>query len=240
MSDLYYDPSQNILFDLSKNEIEKIKNNRNKLFHNALNGIFIDDGKNKLNCKNKKYMLRIVEIFNYYTNIIKGIPCKNYLNKHIMYMYIMDKKFDNDEIIIKIGYTYHLYKRNKSLCNDFNCELYLIGIKEINSEEDEIKFHEYMKQMKKHYIYDYQKITNKKKVNKYELYILHDEVINEFNNYNVQLHNNLLIEQEKTKQIEAQEKTKQEQEKTKQMEIQEKTKQMEIELEMKKLKLKIE
>jgi hypothetical protein len=31
MSDLYYDPSQNILFDLSKNEIEKIKNNRNKL-----------------------------------------------------------------------------------------------------------------------------------------------------------------------------------------------------------------
>jgi hypothetical protein len=238
MSKLYYDPSQNILFDLSKNQIEKINNNRNKLFHDALNGIFLDYEKNKLNCRNKKYMLRVVEIFNYYTNLIKQFPCINYLNKHIMYMYIMDRNFDNNEIIIKIGYTYHLYKRNKSLCNDFNCELYLIGIKEINSE-DEIKFHEYMKQMKKEYIFDYQKTINKKKINKYELYLLHDEVINEFNNYNVQLHNNLLIEQEKTKQIEAQEKTKQDQEKTKQIEVQEKTKQMEIELEIKKLELQI-
>jgi hypothetical protein len=41
-------------------------------------------------------------------------------------------------------------------------------------------------------------------------------VINEFNNYNVQLHNNLLIEQEKTKQIEAQEKKRQNMNKKKQ------------------------
>jgi hypothetical protein len=40
-----------------------------------------------------------------------------------------------------------------------------------------------MKQMKKEYIFDYQKTINKKKINKYELYLLHDEVINEFNNY---------------------------------------------------------
>jgi hypothetical protein len=158
----------------------------------------------------------------------------------------MDKQFTDDKMVLKVGYTYSLYKRNKSLCDDFKCELYLIGIKEINAEEDEKKFHEFMKQMKKEYIYPYKKTTKNKKtnqtneVNKFELYILCDEVINEFYNYKVELHNTLLIEQEKTKQIEAQEKTKQEQEKTKQIEVQEKTKQIEIELQEKTKQIEFE
>lgn len=183
-------------------------------------------------------MIRIVEIY----NTCRISLCVNYLNKHVMYMYIMDKQFTDN----KIGYTCNLYKINKSLCNDFKRELYLIGIKEINAEEDEQKFHDFMRQMKKEYIYPHTKtIINKKtnetkEVKKFELYILCDEVINEFYNYKVELHNTLLIEQEKTKQIEVQEKTKQKQENTKQIEIQEKTKQIEVQEKTKQIGFEIE
>lgn len=162
-----------------------------------------------------------------------------------MYMYIMDKQFTDNKIVLKIGYTYSLFKRNKSLCDDFKCELYLIGIKEINAEEDEQRFHDFMRQMKKEYVYEHTKTTTNKKtketkeVKKFELYILCDDVINEFYNYKVELHNTLLIEQEKTKQIETQEKTKQDQEKTKQIEVQEKTKQIGFEIELKKIELEM-
>jgi len=247
----YYDTSNNTIRDLSKNELDEIIQNKNKYFHDALKGIFIDEEKKELNCKNKKYMIRIIEIY----KTCRISLCANYLNKHVMYMYIMDKQFTDNKMVLKVGYTYSLYKRNKSLCDDFKCELYLIGIKEINAEEDEKKFHEFMKQMKKEYIYPYKKTTKNKKtnqtneVNKFELYILCDEVINEFYNYKVELHNTLLIEQEKTKQIEAQEKTKQEQEKTKQIEIevqektkqeQEKTKQIEIQEKTKQIEVELQ
>jgi hypothetical protein len=247
----YYDTSNNTIRDLSKNELDEIIQNKNKYFHDALNGIFIDEEKKELNCKNKKYMIRIIEIY----NTCRISLCVNYLNKHVMYMYIMDKQFTDDKMVLKVGYTYSLYKRNKSLCDDFKCELYLIGIKEINAEEDEQKFHDFMRQMKKEYIYPHTKtIINKKtnetkEVKKFELYILCDEVINEFYNYKVELHNTLLIEQEKTKQIEAQEKTKQEQEKTKQIEVevqektkqeQEKTKQIEVQEKTKQIEIELQ
>jgi hypothetical protein len=181
---LYYDVSHNIVRDLSQNELQEIKQNKNKYLHDALNGIFVDEEEREWNCKNKQYMIRVVEIY----NTCRISLCANYLNKHIMYMYIMDRQFDDDKIVVKIGYTYMLYKRNKSLCDDFKCELYLIGVKEVNSEGDEKHFHEFMKQMKKECIYPHKKTVKNNKtnevteVNKFELYILCDEVINEFNN----------------------------------------------------------
>jgi hypothetical protein len=159
----YYDTSNNTIRDLSKNELDEIIQNKNKYFHDALKGIFIDEEKKELNCKNKKYMIRIIEIY----KTCRISLCANYLNKHIMYMYIMDKQFTDDKMVLKVGYTYSLYKRNKSLCDDFKCELYLIGIKEINAEEDEQKFHEFMKQMKKEYIYPYKKTTKNNRQTNY-------------------------------------------------------------------------
>ena len=97
------------------------------------------------------------------------------------------------------------------------------------------------------------KYNTKSHHKKLELYKFDEEVINEFNNFKI-----ILIEQEKTKQIEYQEKTKQieyqektkqEQEKTKQEEEktkqeeektkqeQEKTKQLKLELQLLKLKI---
>jgi hypothetical protein len=228
----YYDISNNILRNLTKKELELIEKNRNNYFHDAIKGKFHGNETKELNYYNINYMRRVIEIYNEYRINVYS----NYLNKHIMYMFIMDRIFENNKMIVKIGYTYNLPNRNKSLCSDFDCELYLIGLKEINAEEDEIKFHNLMKQMKKGYLYPYSKQKKNKKndisdnnisIEKYELYILHDEVIKEFNNYNVELHNKLLLEKEKTRQLEIQSEVIKEQEKTKQIEEQEKTKQIE-------------
>ena len=124
-------------------------------------------------------------------------------------------------VIFKIGYTSNIIDRYKSLCNDYKCDFILIGIKNVNAQSDEIMFHNYMNTLPiKYNIKNYNK-SNQKKL---ELYKCHEEVINEFNNFKI-----VLIEQEKTKQIEYQEKTKQEKEKTKQ-----------LKLELQLLKLKIQ
>jgi len=189
------------------------------------NELIINDFKNifKKSLNDKQYMLKVLDILNKY----KINNFSDFINKHVMYMYIMTELY-NDLAIIKIGYTFNIINRYKSLCNDYKCNFILIGIKNINSESDEIMFHNYMKTLTNKYNIKYNSKLNKTKL---ELYKLDDEVINEFNNFKV-----VLIEQEKTKQIEYQEKTKQieyqektkqeqEQEKTKQIEYQEKTKQ---------------
>ena len=79
-----------------------------------------------------------------------------------MYMYIMDREFENKKMVAKIGYTYHLVRRNRQLCTDFECPIHLIGIKEINAESDEQEFYKYI--MKKDYHVLYKK--KNKKINK--------------------------------------------------------------------------
>ena len=178
------------------------------------NKLIINDFKNifKKSLNDKQYMLKVLDLLNKY----KINNFSDFINKHVMYMYIMTELY-NDLAIIKIGYTFNIINRYKSLCNDYKCDFILIGIKNINSESDEIMFHNYMKTLTNKYNIKYNSKSNQTKI---ELYKLDEEVINEFNNFKV-----VLIEQEKTKQIEYQEKTKQEQEKTKQIEYQEKTKQ---------------
>ncbi len=247
----YYDISGNIKIPLTIKEKIKIHNNQNKYFHDALNGKYHDNNLKNKDYFDKEYMSFVVEIYkNKFQLEI------NYLNKHIMYMYIMDREFENNKMVIKIGYTYHLVKRNKQLCTEFNCQIYLIGIKEINAESDEQKFHDYMMQMKKELNIPYKKKNKKtnKETDKFELYLLCDEVIKEFNNYDIQLHNKLYLEKEKTRQLEIQAEVDKEKEKTKQLEIQadleklklqvdkekEKTKQLEIQADLEKLKLQVE
>ena len=165
---------------------------------------------------NKEYMDKVLDFLNKY----KINNFSEFINKHVMYMYIMTKLHDN-LVIFKIGYTANIIDRYKSLCNHFKCDFILIGIKNVNAQSDEIIFHNYMNTLPiKYNIKNYNKLNQKK----LELYKCHEEVINEFNNFKI-----VLIEQEKTKQIEYQEKTKQieYQEKTKQIEYQEKTKQEE-------------
>ena len=197
---------------------------------------------------NKEYMDKVLDFLNKY----KINNFSEFINKHVMYMYIMTELHDN-LVIFKIGYTANIIDRYKSLCNHFKCDFILIGIKNVNAQSDEIMFHNYMDTLPiKYNIKNYNKFNQKK----FELYKCHEEVINEFNNFKI-----VLLEQEKTKQIEYQEKTKQieyqektkqeeektkqEEEKTKQIEYQEKTKQekektKQLKLELQLLKLRIQ
>ena len=246
--------SGNKINSLSKKEKKTINDNKNKYFHEALNGKFIDNGLKNKDYYDKEYMIFVVNI---YKN--KFLLEIYYLNKHIMYMYIMDREFENKKMVAKIGYTYHLVRRNRQLCTDFECPIHLIGIKEINAESDEQEFHKYIMEMKKDYYVPYKKKNKKtnKETEKFELYILCSELVSEFNNYNVQLHNKLELEKEKTKQLQIQsevdkekektkqkrEETQQKREETKQEEIklkqeEEETKQEEIKLKQEEIKLK--
>ena len=184
----------------------------NNYFDKYLNTIFKD---------NPEYINKIFKLYKP-THIIN---LSDYIYKHIMYMFIMEK----------IGYSNDFDNRKKKLCYDYNCDMFLIGIKLVNSEKDELKFHTFMKNIYPSLIFNYKLKNN----NKHELYFFDDIVINEFNNYNIELTNKLLIEKEQTKQIEYQTKQIEYQEKTKQLIVEEKTKQLSIELELKKIELKL-
>jgi len=163
-----------------------------------------------------------------------------------MYMYIMTELY-GDIVTLKIGYTFNIIKRYSTLCNEYKSDFILIGIKNVNSEQDELEFHNYMNNLPNKYNIKYNNKSNQKKM---EIYKFDEEVINEFNNYTI-----VLIEQEKTKQeiektkqIASHEETKQEMEKTKQemektkqekektKQEKEKTKQLKLEIKLLTLK----
>jgi len=188
-----------------------------KLVNNFIN-IF------KRSLKDNKYMLKVLEILEKY----KITNFSNYNKKHIMYMYIMTELY-GDIVTLKIGYTFNIIKRYSTLCNEYKSDFILIGIKNVNSEQDELEFHNYMNNLPNKYNIKYNNKSNQKKM---EIYKFHEEV----NNYTI-----VLIEQEKTKQeiektkqIASLEETKQEMEKTKQE--MEKTKQLKLEIKLLTLK----
>ena len=196
--------------------------------------------------ENEEYVTVIISKYKSYS---AQIVYSKYLNKHVMYFYIMDLNTDEKLFLCKIGYSYSIDSRERKLCDDFSCNLFPVGFLEINSESDEKRFHDLIvrKYPNLPYVIEKKKSTKSDEVNKkYEIYKLDPVLFEEFFKYNINLSTNtVLIEQEKTKQ--EQEKTKQEEEKTKQIvaqektkQEQEKTKQMELELEMMKLKLKID
>jgi len=176
------------------------------------------------------------------------IPTINFTdNGQYLYIYLTDLKdpFDKNKIIIKIGFTTNLERRQKELKRDYkDCNFYLLGFRKINGIFDENKFHNHIKNK---YNNLYIKLKNEK-LNSFtkETYFLHPLIMAEAVDYIVNLPNQLEIQQEITKQIEIQEKTKQMElelkEKTKQMELElnEKTKQMELELNEKTKQMELE
>jgi hypothetical protein len=209
-------------------------------------GVVYDCNDEEYSYENRDYVVTILKLYKEYSS---NICFSYYLNKHISYMYIMDVETPNRCILCKIGYTYSLDTREKSICSDFGCNLYPVGFIEVNSEADEKRLHRLILDKYPHlpYVIDKKQKKTDSINKKYEIYKLDPVLFQEFFRYNINLNTNIvLLEGEKTKQ--EQEKTKQEQEKTKQMLIdkgiyleveQEKTKQMLIELELIKSKLSI-
>ncbi len=167
-------------------------------------------------------------IYNFYENFV----ISKYINKHLMYMFVLDvdltklkikkKILDIFEkryghlrlILLKIGYTYHLLDRIIALKKKFKCNIYLIELKQVNSEHDETEFHKMLKEnypelFEKLYI---EEIMDKKlelsnvkdKILSDETYIFHNKLLEEFHNNHIIINDTLEIEKEKTLQLDKQ------------------------------------
>ena len=185
---------------------------------------------------------------NYYKKYL--IDCVNYVSitedkDNYIYLFLLDL-YHNNIPICKIGYTSDILHRTIKLKSYTNKNMLLLAIMPTKGEFQEKELHKYLKNKCSYCIMDY-KYPNG--TNATELYKVHPILLNELYNYMKNLdkinNNNILILQEKTKQIEYVEKTKQEQEKTKQIECiektkqeQEKTKQLELQLKILKIKNK--
>lgn len=89
-------------------------------------------------------------LVNFVKDKIKDYKKENwnkYLNRHIMYFFIItleDPKGLN-RILCKIGYSCDILQRIKSLEGEYKCKFYLIGIKLVHSVQDEKEFHNLLK-----------------------------------------------------------------------------------------------
>jgi hypothetical protein len=179
-------------------------------------------------CNNHLTNYLSTQIYNFYNNFV----ISTYINRHLMYMFILDidltklklkkqildifeKRFGHLRIIlIKIGYTYHLLDRIQALKKKFKCNVYLIGLKQVNSEHDETIFHKILKEnypelFETLYI---EPIMDKKlglnnvkdKVLSDETYVYNFKLLEEFFNHNIIVKDELAIENEKTLQLDKQ------------------------------------
>lgn len=119
---------------------------------------------------------------NFINNLIQCghlISFAGFANKHILYVCIIPLKTKHDDIVIKFGYTNHIFKRRKSLISEYGSEVHFIKLKIINGEPDEQKFHKMMKRKYPELI-ECRIICNKKKI---ELYKLNPILLKEFDSY---------------------------------------------------------
>jgi len=123
--------------------------------------------------------------------ILKGskIPLQKYAEQHVLYFFIITiaDQTKLNRIFCKIGYTADIIERIKSLRMEYACQIFLIGLKYIKSEQYEKKFHNNIKTNKKHLVYPMQ-INGK---DKDEIYIFDIDLYNEFDAY---IENNQIIQ----------------------------------------------
>lgn len=121
----------------------------------------------------------------YYSNMIKvlinngsNILLQKYAKQHVLYFFIItiNDIDDKNRIFCKIGYSSDIIGRIKTLQDEYNCKIYLIGLKIIKNEQVEQEFHKAIKMTKKHLVYPLQ--LNGK--DKGEVYIFDEQLYKEF------------------------------------------------------------
>ena len=109
----------------------------------------------------------------------KNITIVNYLKKHVMYFIILKCKdpMNLNRVICKIGYTNNLHDRIKSLKADYNCEIYIINLRTVDSQTKEKEFHNMIQQYRSDlWIHD---IKNRDKL-KDEFYVFDEWLVENF------------------------------------------------------------
>jgi hypothetical protein len=120
----------------------------------------------------------------YVKDLIKNgttISIQKYMEQHVLYFFVITLKdfSTSNRICCKIGYSADIIKRMKSLRCEYNCGIYLIGIKYIKNEQDEKKFHESVKLTMPNLIYPMQIGNNTKD----EVYIFDKQLFQAFNDF---------------------------------------------------------
>ena len=167
-----------ILRELRKSGQLKITNDEMTLKNNksAIVKYSIEDTPYPLYSKNNE---RHVKFMNKLIDLGKKISLINYAGKHVLYAYIVDLDIAHGYYIIKFGYTYNLSKRKKDLMKEYKANFYLLRAKIITSEDDEEKFHTFLKMAYSELVEDFS-INGKKKT---ELYKFTPKILEEYKNY---------------------------------------------------------
>jgi len=165
----------------------------------SLNAIIMDGAIYKTYCQdycylNTKLTLFVMKLVNHYRS---QLVISKFINKHVIYLILLDYKTSTKQILCKIGYTKNFNERDSSLCTEYKCNNKLVCIREVNDVTDEQNLHDTIQKNYPNLVFNIQL----KKISKQEIYIMHPKIIDEFYGANIQLRNQLYIEKEKTKQM---------------------------------------
>ena len=182
---------KNILCELRKNKMFTIQNDKMCLNIKQNQSIITIDKKdmNDDNLKNKFLDIIKHPKHSYDSYLDKLLSDSTKINiaqchdSHILYMYLMSMKDpeNRNRMFVKIGYTSSIADRKNSLESDYNCSMFLIMIKKIQSSKDEANFHRILNnypQLK------YEFNLNKSK--KSEIYIFDKLLCDAFNNFMIE------------------------------------------------------
>ena len=120
------------------------------------NNLLIQNDKLEINQSEYKYeytqTYSNIPLFKYVDDkikLFKKINVFKYDKLHVMYMCIiyLPDPLKQNRIICKIGYTFNIIDRIKSLRYEYDCKIYMIGFKTIHSENDEKEFHKTLKKL---------------------------------------------------------------------------------------------
>jgi len=150
--------------------------------------IFFD--KSQCDDPNSIYYDKDNELIIRLNNLSRSIDYKNFIDKNVVYFYITSIKNINnvDELVIKIGYSKQITKRYEEHRARFGANFKLIAVKEVNDIDDEQRLHNHIKLKYPELVYYFQiRDLSGKKKGADEFYIYNDILLEEFNNFNVDI-----------------------------------------------------
>ncbi len=114
-------------------------------------------------------------------NEFKKVNWNKYLNRHIMYFFIitLEDPLGLGRILCKPGYSCDLLDRIKKLGSEYKCKFYLIGLKLVHSVQDETNFHALLKRKYPEFVVDL-KIGSQEKE---EIYVFDKELYKTYLNF---------------------------------------------------------
>jgi len=106
-------------------------------------------------------------------------PIRKFVNKHVMYLFIIPLQTNHHFVLIKIGYTEDLVERFTQLKNEYKSNLFFVKANVVNGQKDELKFHQLLKSYYPSIVENFS-IDSKHKT---ELYKLSPVIIDLFGSY---------------------------------------------------------